>query len=850
VINVYPGGTLSFGATFTNTGAINLYGGLSPTTPATFDLSFLSNSGDGSINVLQGIENLAGTNAITGKVTVATGATLGIAGQNALAGSIISGAGAVNFTSSVSSFGGLLTATGPISIATNVGFNANQTLAGPVTISSGTLSGTGNVTIANALNWVSGTMNGPGKATLATGSTTSIAGSSSHTLSRVLENAGVLNYSATNTFSFAGGSLNNLAGGIINATSTAGSTLGSFNGDSTSAFNNAGTFNQNRPLTISIPVNNTATGVMNVNGTQLVLGVGGSNAGVMNLFASSTTTSPLSINAPFTNSGTLNFYATSLDPATMISFDVHAVNSTATGNLNLMTGGLTLQTPGMANAGRFHIAAGASLDLDPGYNQAVGSVIDGPGDLGLNQVSDFSGKINVTGEVGIGGVVTFNTDQTLTGEVFLGAVSGINGPANITFNGAVTWVGGAISGAGSTAVGPTGSMTLSAPMGTRFLNRVLNNSGVFYVAATVTDNLTFSGGTLNNLAGATFNASAPSILFSGSGTFNNAGMFNKTSSTSMTFTGVQFNNSGTLNIDSGQLSLNGGFTQTATGQIVMRGGSLSISPTLSLSAGSLEGTGTILSTIQNHATISPGVPAPGSPIGNLIFNSGLTLNPDSTVAIDLGGIQTSQFDRINVLLNFNLDGLLSVRFANGFQSQVAPTDQFVVATSGAPIAGLFSNVANGGRLATADGTGTFLVHYGAGSTSDPKTLVLDSFAPHGDFNLDGVVNASDVQNLLMALADLHTYAASHALSDADVVALGDIDGDHALTNADLQALLSSLKNGTGSIASVPEPTSLVLLALAGLLSMLGDEMTGRRGNPVVKSFRHDSEDCLEDTPAT
>ena len=48
-------------------------------------------------------------------------------------------------------------------------------------------------------------------------------------------------------------------------------------------------------------------------------------------------------------------------------------------------------------------------------------------------------------------------------------------------------------------------------MGTRFLNRVLNNAGIFDVAATTTDNLTFSGGTLNNLAGTTFNASAPAF---------------------------------------------------------------------------------------------------------------------------------------------------------------------------------------------------------------------------------------------------------------------------------------------------------------------------------------------------
>ena len=285
----------------------------------------------------------------------------------------------------------------------------------------------------------------------------------------------------------------------------------------------------------------------------------------------------------------------------------------------------------------------------------------------------------------------------------------------------------------------------------------------------------------------------------------------------MTLNGVQFNNSGTVNINSGQLSLNGGFTQTATGRIVLHTGSLSIAPTLSLPAGSLEGRAQFSPSFRITPLFLPAYRCRAPPVGNLIFNSGLTLNSDSTVASISGGRQSSQFDQISVLGNFNFgSGPLNVNFANGFQSQVAATDKFAVATAGTTISGAFANVANGGRLATTDGAGTFLVHYGAGSASDPKTLVLDSFAPHGDFNLDGAINTGDVQDLLSALADLHTYATGHALSDADLVALGDIDGDHALTNADLQALLSFLKNGSGSVTSVPEPAGLMLGLLAAL----------------------------------
>ncbi len=46
--------------------------------------------------------------------------------------------------------------------------------------------------------------------------------------------------------------------------------------------------------------------------------------------------------------------------------------------------------------------------------------------------------------------------------------------------------------------------------------------------------------------------------------------------------------------------------------------------------------------------------------------------------------------------------------------------------------------------------------------------------------------------------------------------LGDVNGDGIFNNADLQALLNLLKNGDGS-TSVPEPASLLLLALGGLV---------------------------------
>ena len=81
----------------------------------------------------------------------------------------------------------------------------------------------------------------------------------------------------------------------------------------------------------------------------------------------------------------------------------------------------------------------------------------------------------------------------------------------------------------------------------------------------------------------------------------------------------------------------------------------------------------------------------------------------------------------------------------------------------------------------------------------------------GDFNQDTSVNGADVAVMLAALTDLHAYALSKHLSDGDVIALGDLDADGKVSNADLQGLLTLLKNGGGSIAAVPEPGSAIML---------------------------------------
>ena len=111
------------------------------------------------------------------------------------------------------------------------------------------------------------------------------------------------------------------------------------------------------------------------------------------------------------------------------------------------------------------------------------------------------------------------------------------------------------------------------------------------------------------------------------------------------------------------------------------------------------------------------------------------------------------------------------------------------------------------------GPGAFSVdEIRSGSTFASVTTALIP----GDFNLDGHLDANDISPMMSALADLNGYKKSNFTEDKQLTFLGDINGDHAVTNADLQALLDRLKSGGGSFSAVPEPNS-ILLFVGGIL---------------------------------
>jgi uncharacterized protein YjbI with pentapeptide repeats len=96
------------------------------------------------------------------------------------------------------------------------------------------------------------------------------------------------------------------------------------------------------------------------------------------------------------------------------------------------------------------------------------------------------------------------------------------------------------------------------------------------------------------------------------------------------------------------------------------------------------------------------------------------------------------------------------------------------------------------------------------TTGDVTLLDVPGLFKVGDFDRDGQLTAADIQAMLSALTDLNAYETAHGLSDAALILLGDLNGDHAVTNADLQPLINLIANETSQ--AVPEPATVVLAA--------------------------------------
>ncbi len=214
-----------------------------------------------------------------------------------------------------------------------------------------------------------------------------------------------------------------------------------------------------------------------------------------------------------------------------------------TGTVQVKAGTLRLSGGG-TNTGSFSIDNGATLKLSSNYNFNTGNSITGAGNFNIE-----------------GGTTTVATASTWSAPVNL--ISGdLTGAGALTISNLLNWNGGTLSGTGKKTV--SGKLNLS---GDQYLDgttlettgaTVWTGNGTLYAANAATWNNT-STGTIDLQGDADFYS-----WYGAQPTFNNAGTLTKSNGTTTDESYISgiFNNTGTVQVKKGRLSLSGGGSNT------------------------------------------------------------------------------------------------------------------------------------------------------------------------------------------------------------------------------------------------------------------------------------------------
>ncbi|HXU77772.1 MAG TPA: hypothetical protein VN794_14455, partial [Methylomirabilota bacterium] len=497
-------------------------------------------------------------------------------------------------------------------------------------VSQSVLTGAGNLAVNGTLNWVNGTLSGTGTAAIGSGGVMAI-GSAGVTLSRNLNNSGIVAWSGGNLTVSAGFAFNNLAAGVFDITAD-----GHLNGQASTPINNAGLFRQAAGTVgtiVTAPFNN--SGVLVVLAATLNLNLGGTHTGT------------------FTNV---------LGTTLTLGGGSHVLGAnsfvTGAGTLNVSGGATTLAANGTFDAGSTLTASAGSVSLAAGCLVSAATVNVAGGVLNYNSASSVASLSVSSGTLGGTSPVTVTGLLTLSGGTVTNALVTANG--GIAINGGVTLSGGKLVNSG-TAIWSAGNFTGA-------------NGAVF-----------------SNLFGANFinifDGNAPS----GAGAtpiFINAGVFAKTNGTAAlgtTSIDFQFVNTGTVEVQTNTLRY--GINQQIAGLTLLDGGSLAAqAQPLQLLGGSLVGSGPI--TVANaQNVINSAVVSPGLPLGELDISGNYQQTASGAVNIDLGGYTPgTEFDRITVTAGgaggvATLGGTLNVTLINGFSPTNGATFIFLSALS-------------------------------------------------------------------------------------------------------------------------------------------------------------------------
>jgi hypothetical protein len=548
------------------------------------------------------------------------------------------------------------------------------------------------------------------------------------------------------------------------------------------------------------------------------------NAGTMLLSAGTTNTGTLRASG----GGRLNVGGSLVNNTggTIEAQDSSVVGLIGGGRIN----GGTLVTSG---TGRFEV---------PGSNSGAIDGVTNTGSFVIQNASQLAALNTITND----GTITLNSVGNATYLNPRGSVT-FAGTGAVVLTNAVTWLydngdatpdtltnasGHTLRGAGNIGFGNllslTNAGTLDANVAGGTLNLTVNsggwsnagtvrasNGGTFVANAAPSN---FSAGTLTGgryevigastlrIPGVNVTANASHILLDGP----NANFYNAATGTVSALAGLA-SNAGHFEIRNGRnFSTAAGLPSTGT-LLVGNASTLTVNGNV-LSSGTLGGGGTIVAPLVQS---SAGTVAPGSPAGPLTITGNLEIQAPSTTQIEIAS--ASAFDRLVASGSASIAGTLEVSLLNGLRP--ARADVFTI-VSGASLSGSIGTPNAWGLIPASPG-GAFTREITATS------LVLRSFVGIGDIDLSGTTNNQDIAPFVALLTGT-------PIPSNEVGFAADADGNGVVNNQDIAAFVAALTGGrplaemagdpdfAPLVALVPEPGSLALLGLAGLL------MTRRR----------------------
>jgi hypothetical protein len=520
------------GGTIVNAGVLKKTGG---TGTSTLGVA-LVNSGGGIVQAQSGTLDLAGGGSASGTFEVSANATLQFGGGTYMLSSgsvtgagtvLISSAGTVNVSGTYSVSGTTTIGGGTLTV------NASTTMT-TLNLSSGTLGGSGSVTVNGPFTWSGGTINNTVGVTL--NGASSLSDVSIMQLSGPLINAGTLTWSGSGANFNYSSALNNLINGKI-IISVGATTLNV-------ALVNSGDV-QVQSGTLDLTGGGSASGTFEVSanatlqfGGSYTLGSLSSVSGAGTVLISSAGT--LTVNAP----ATMVVTNLNLSGGTLSGSGSVTVNGPFNFSVGTLTGSGSVTVNGPFNFSGGNLFGNVSLTVNGPFtwsggtiNNTVGVTLNGPFNLS-------GGNLNRNVPLVVNGPFDFSSGT-------------LGGSGSVTVNGPFTWSGGTINNTVGVTLNGTNSLS-GVGDNTMQLNSLLINAGPLSWGGNGA-NFYFSSGTLTNIGAITITADVSSA---GSGTIVNAGMLKKTGGTGTSTLTVVLVNSGTLDAQSGTISLTGGYSLT------------------------------------------------------------------------------------------------------------------------------------------------------------------------------------------------------------------------------------------------------------------------------------------------